>query len=107
MLEEKGVQLMKSKSEVKEKSSYQSDYGKKGRHSLNTDEVFGYSKMIKKDQLNNQKVIKDRFLTFWREKPIRFPPTYKMSTDSAEYNTERIPGWTDRIFHRKGRIQQN
>ena len=53
-----------------------------------------------------QKKIKDSFLTFYREDPIKFPPTYKMSTDSEEYNNERIPGWTDRIFNRKGRISQ-
>ena len=29
-----------------------------------------------------------------------------MSKYGPEYNRERVPGWTDRIFHRRGRAQQ-
>lgn len=29
-----------------------------------------------------------------------------MSKKSPEYSRERIPGWTDRIFHRRGRAKQ-
>lgn len=35
-----------------------------------------------------------------------FPPTYKIHDDNQEYDKKRIPGWTDRIFHRKGRARQ-
>ena len=29
-----------------------------------------------------------------------------MGVNQNEYNSERIPGWTDRIFYRKGRLNQ-
>lgn len=29
-----------------------------------------------------------------------------MSLENNEYNNERIPGWTDRIFNRKSKMQR-
>ena len=76
---------------------------KKGNNG-NTEENMNYTSMLQKDQLIRQQVLKDRFLTFYNEEPIKFPPTYKLSPDSGEYCHTRIPGWTDRIFNRKGRV---
>lgn len=39
--------------------------------------------------------------------PVKFPPTYKIGDNNQEYDKKRIPGWTDRIFHRKGRARQD
>lgn len=65
-----------------------------------------YLGMLDKDQLRNQQLLKDRFFMEYEEAPIKFPPTYKMSTTGLDYNPTRIPGWTDRIFKRKGKIHQ-
>ena len=72
---------------------------------INTEEIMKYSKMVELDQLGRQQVLKDRFLPFFVEGPITFPPTYKLAQNSNEYSHTRIPGWTDRIFYRKGRCR--
>ena len=66
-----------------------------------------YSQRLKEDQMVNQEVILSKFLPFYSEGVITFPPTYKLGANSQEYNKQRIPGWTDRIFTRKGRIRQH
>jgi|688.fasta_scaffold916184_1 hypothetical protein len=43
----------------------------------------------------------------YKEMLIKFPPTYKLGDFTQEYDRKRIPGWTDRIFHRKGRVKQD
>jgi hypothetical protein len=63
-------------------------------------------KMINKDQLANQQALKSYFLKYYEEQIINFPPTYKIAENGPEYNRKRIPGWTDRIFHRKGNTKQ-
>eukprot|EP00916_Digyalum_oweni_P010415 GHVL01017431.1.p1 GENE.GHVL01017431.1~~GHVL01017431.1.p1 ORF type:complete len:737 (-),score=146.48 GHVL01017431.1:68-2278(-) len=35
----------------------------------------------------------------WKEQNIRFFPTYKFTRNTEEYNRERTPSWTDRIFY--------
>eukprot|EP00927_Polykrikos_kofoidii_P001413 TRINITY_DN10528_c0_g2_i1.p1 TRINITY_DN10528_c0_g2~~TRINITY_DN10528_c0_g2_i1.p1 ORF type:complete len:1186 (-),score=172.63 TRINITY_DN10528_c0_g2_i1:261-3764(-) len=35
------------------------------------------------------------------EGPVLFPPTYRMLKGSPKYDTERMPAWTDRVFHSK------
>lgn len=82
------------------------DYLENTKHMKNTDVVMHYSKMLDDDQLVNQEILKQQFLPFYKEAPIVFPPTYKLAVDSPRYNETRIPGWTDRIFSRKGRMKQ-
>ena len=67
----------------------------------------GYTQMVKMDQLTREPVLRDRFLPFYEEMPIEFPPTYKLALYGDEYSNKRIPGWTDRIFYRKGRCHQH
>jgi hypothetical protein len=64
---------------------------------LNSD-IENYKKLLDKDQLVQQENLKT-FLNKYKEWPITFPPSYKMSTEKNTYNNNRIPGWTDRIFH--------
>lgn len=51
-------------------------------------------------------MLKEKFLPFYQEGEITFPPTYKLGANHQMYHKNRIPGWTDRIFTRKGRIKQ-
>jgi hypothetical protein len=44
------------------------------------------------------------FPTFFSEPPLNFRPTYKLDTNSDEYDTgskKRIPAWTDRVLYVK------
>ena len=104
MLKEKGVIKLGHTEAEKDESVY-SGYNPLAEKKKNNDEVMGYSKMIKKDQLMLQQVLKDQFLTFFYEEDIKFPPTYKMDPENPYYCLTRIPGWTDRIFYRKGRVR--
>lgn len=83
------------------------EYTKLIENRLNTDAVIGYSKMLKKDQLRNQEELTSNFLMKFEEGEINFPPTYKIGLYSDEYNRERIPGWTDRIFVRKSKMERH
>ena len=65
-----------------------------------------YSKLLAKDQLLNQQLLKEQFLPYFKEGPINFAPSYKLGVDDQRYCGERIPGWTDRIFYRKGTLKQ-
>lgn len=65
-----------------------------------------YSEMLQKDQFLNQKILKQKFFSTFAEMQISFPPTYKLSEFGPEYNKSRIPGWTDRILHRRGKVKQ-
>jgi hypothetical protein len=56
--------------------------------------------------LRNQDVLKEKFFPFFEEGEIGFPPTYKMDTNTDQYNRSRVPGWTDRIFCRKGKLRR-
>jgi len=67
---------------------------------LNTN-IDNYLKVLHKDQLVLQDDLKT-FLGKYREWPITFPPSYKMATEKNSYSDNRIPGWTDRIFHSFG-----
>jgi|JI61114C2RNA_FD_contig_91_1093740_length_854_multi_2_in_0_out_0_2 hypothetical protein len=60
--------------------------------------IDNYKTLLHKDQLVLQDDLKS-FLGKYQEWPITFPPSYKMSTEKNTYNNNRIPGWTDRIFH--------
>lgn len=64
---------------------------------LNSD-IDNYKTLLHKDQLVLQEDLRG-FLGKYREWPITFPPSYKMATEKNSYNNNRIPGWTDRIFH--------
>ena len=72
----------------------------------NTNSVMKYSSLLSKDQLINQNLLKEKFLPFFKEGIINFPPSYKLGVDDQQYCRERIPGWTDRIFYRKGPLKQ-
>lgn len=42
--------------------------------------------------------------TFFSEPPLNFRPTYKLDTNSDDYDTgskKRIPAWTDRVLYVK------
>jgi endonuclease/exonuclease/phosphatase family metal-dependent hydrolase len=82
------------------------EYGTYSQKQPNTDEQVKYSGMFDKDQLNNQALLQQHFLPFFEEQGVSFPPTYKMQPHGPEYHRGRIPGWTDRIFHRKGRAKE-
>ncbi|KAF1832335.1 DNase I-like protein [Decorospora gaudefroyi] len=73
-----------------------------------------YSHLLKKDQLNRERVAK-RTLHGFQELPINFPPTYKYATshgrntntskravsgdeESWEWSKHRYPSWCDRIL---------
>lgn len=63
--------------------------------------------MIKNDQLN---ISREQGLVFQNfvEPPLNFRPTYKLDTDSDQYDTsskQRIPAWTDRILHSKTGVE--
>jgi hypothetical protein len=60
--------------------------------------IENYKNLLDKDQLVQQKNLKS-FLNKYKEWPITFAPTYKMSTEKNTYSSNRVPGWTDRIFH--------
>ena len=53
---------------------------------------------MKKDQLKLQK---NQFTQKFQEKPIKFPPTYKLQIDKNTYQSGQVFGWTDRILTRK------
>ena len=65
-----------------------------------------YSSMFELEQLHNQQVLKDRFFPLFEEGEINFPPTYKLDIMGHEYCRKRVPGWTDRIFNRKGNLKR-
>lgn len=50
------------------------------------------------DQLYLQERRLAHFLGQYSEGPLTFGPTYKFRKYEPVYETQRIPGWTDRIF---------
>ena len=56
--------------------------------------------LLPHDQLSKERKNNNIFACF-EEQPILFPPTYRFIVNSDLYDTsQRIPGWTDRIFSR-------
>lgn len=58
--------------------------------------------LFRNDQLNLQMVAGNAF-PFFREAPIRFPPTYRYDVGTETYDSsekQRIPAWTDRVLWR-------
>jgi hypothetical protein len=51
-----------------------------------------------RDQLRLESAL-NGFLSVYREGPLNFGPTYKFHKDRNEYEADRIPGWTDRVFY--------
>lgn len=52
----------------------------------------------------NLKNLIQLFLPSFSEPPLNFRPTYKLDTNSDEYDTgskKRIPAWTDRVLYVK------
>ncbi|AET39525.1 phosphoinositide 5-phosphatase INP51 Ecym_4486 [Eremothecium cymbalariae DBVPG len=61
-----------------------------------------YTKLLEKDQLNQQMIAGESF-PYFNEMEITFPPTYKFDPGTKTYDTSekmRIPAWTDRILSR-------
>lgn len=59
-----------------------------------------YKELLSMDTLSMEKE-KGRILKNFEEGTITFPPTYKFDLTSKDYDNERIPSYTDRIFHSK------
>ncbi|XP_026761680.2 inositol polyphosphate 5-phosphatase K-like isoform X2 [Galleria mellonella] len=58
-----------------------------------------YTSLLKHDQLLAVKDAGDAFSEF-TEPEIQFPPTYKFTIGSDEYDLKRKPSWTDRILYK-------
>ncbi|XP_026734789.1 inositol polyphosphate 5-phosphatase K-like isoform X2 [Trichoplusia ni] len=58
-----------------------------------------YATLLKHDQLIAVMDSGEAFSEF-TEQDIRFPPTYKFSIGSDEYDLKRKPSWTDRILYK-------
>ena len=67
--------------------------------------------LLQHDQLLVARKKGDAACVGWVEETIRFPPTYKFQTGSAEYDIAppkaRTPSWTDRILFRSKHGQDN
>jgi hypothetical protein len=68
-------------------------------------EAGDWTELKKKDEFYVYRS-KEELLRTFNEGPITFPPTYKYQIGTSQYNRERIPAYTDRVFWSQKSMEQ-